>query len=240
MEIDLVKEKVAEMAVRDLPEKGIVGLGSGSTAAFFIKKAAVEYFEKKLSLHFVATSKETERLALQLGLPLLSDLNWGNSIIDVTFDGADAVDEEGSAVKGAGGALLREKIVAFASKKLILMVDERKWCRPYYETVLPLEVIPFGYKSTLLMLQEGGFSPRVRMNGNTPYLTADNNYIVDIFLTSKSFSIPYLDELLRKIPGIIETGFFYHFATEVIIGYTSGLIEKRKVKDVPRFRSSVV
>jgi ribose 5-phosphate isomerase A len=238
MDWNIVKEKIAVFAVQQVPLSGIIGLGTGSTSKCFIQALAAFFSVARPNIRCVATSQESEDYARNLGLPVISSFDWKEEV-DVTFDGADAINEEGTAVKGAGGALLREKIVAFSSKKLILMVDERKWKKPWHEVALPLEVMRFGLQNSIAAILSLGVDAQVRMNGSHPFLTSDKNCIIDVTMPPTTDIVTF-DSELRQIPGVIETGLFYHFASEIIIGYGNGLVEELQVQNVSRFRSSVV
>jgi ribose 5-phosphate isomerase A len=238
MDWNIVKEKIAVSAVRLVPASGLIGLGSGSTSKCFIKALSEVYASSRPDIRFVATSLESETYARTMGLPVVSSWDWEEPV-DVTFDGADAINAEGTAIKGAGGALLREKIVAFASRKLILMVDERKWQKPWHEVFLPLEVVRFGLQNCLRSIRSIGVQAQVRMHNSNPLYTSDNNCIVDV-VVPQGVDLLALDRTFHSIPGIIETGLFYHFASEIIIGYGNGIIEELQVQNVSRFRPSLI
>lgn len=228
MDWERVKQQIGAFAATLAPQSGLIGLGSGSTSIDFVKAFATMYTKGRYTTQCLATSLETELLAKTHGLPILNFKDW-NSEVDVTFDGADAIDQEGTAIKGAGGALLREKIIANSSKRVVYMVDERKWKKPWQECMLPLVAIPFGISSTLRELEKLGMRGAVRRNGEKPFLTNDGLYIIDIPLTFSLHSLARLDRQLKEIPGVVETGIFFHFATEIIIGYGDGKVEHRMV-----------
>ncbi len=223
-----VKSCVGEYALRLLPKKGIVGLGSGTTSEAFILHFAEYVTSHRLDLRCVASSIAIEQLATQLRLPLLTADKW-QGMIDVTFDGADAIDSEGTAIKGGGGALLREKIVAGASKRVVYMVDERKWMKPWDSTPLPICIIPFGASATLNHLDRGGFLGRIRMDGELPFTTDDGLWIVDLDLKPPLPSLSQLDATLKSIPGVAETGIFFKYASDIIVGDISGTVTHHKV-----------
>lgn len=228
MDWDKTKQTIAEYAAPLCPHTGLVGLGSGTTSFEFVKALASLSAQGGYGLQCLAASLETELLAKTKGLPIINHIDWAGEI-DVTFDGADAVDDEGTAIKGGGGALVREKILARASKRYVIMVDERKWHKPWMECVLPVAVIPFGLHATLRQIQQLGMKPTVRMRGISPFVTNDGLFIVDIPLSFSLPSLAKLDVLLKEIPGVVETGIFFHFASEIIIGYGNGKIEHTRV-----------
>jgi ribose 5-phosphate isomerase A len=237
MDWNIVKEEIANFATKRLPNSGMIGLGTGSTSKCFIKAFSEVYAASHSNIRCVATSQDSEDYARSLGLPVVSMFDW-NEAVDITFDGADAIDDAGTAIKGAGGALLREKIVAFHSKKLVLMVDERKWKKPWNVVALPVEVLRFGLQNCLRAIRSLGVQANVRLTNSHAFSTIDNNCIVDV-VVSQTTDLIALDSALHQIPGIIETGLFYRFASEIIIGYGNGVIEELQVQNVSRFRSSI-
>jgi ribose 5-phosphate isomerase A len=238
MDWNIVKEKIAEKALSFVPKGTTIGLGSGTTSSYFVKALANLYKKAPFPLSCVATSNEIESLAIALGLPVLSSSSWDQEVT-ITFDGADAINSEGSAIKGAGGALLREKIVAFHSQKVLYMVDERKWNRPWNEVLLPTEVVPFGCRNTLQSITNLGLSAALRYQNEKVFLTSDNNYIIDITVPQNR-PIGALQKELLAIPGVIETGYFHHFATAIMIGYGNGVIEERQVEHDSRFHTDLI
>ncbi len=228
MDWDKVKQDIGVFSAHLAPKSGLIGLGSGSTSIEFIKALAPMYALGTYGIQCLAASLESELLAKTKGLPLMDHRHWTDEI-DVTFDGADAVDDEGTAIKGAGGALLREKILAHSSKRFVLMIDERKWKKPWQECLLPVAVVPFGLMATIREIQQLGMRPVLRKNGAAPYLTNDGLFIIDIPLTLAVHSLADLDSQLKEIPGVVETGIFFHFASEIVIGYGNGKVEHKMV-----------
>jgi ribose 5-phosphate isomerase len=216
MEWSSIKNAIGEFCAAMVPKSGLIGLGSGTTSVAFIHALAQRCQDERLAIRCVPTSIEIERLATSVGLNVIGR-DWADDV-DITFDGADAVDNAGTAIKGAGGALVREKIVARSSKKLVLMIDERKMGRPWHECLLPVAVLPFGLSATMKHI---GLSGTVRMNGNRPYITDDGLCIIDVALPLR-VSLSDLDHQLKSIPGVVETGIFFHIATEIVIGYGDG------------------
>ncbi len=214
------KQAAAEMAV-DLIKNGmIVGLGTGSTVYFAIVKLG-EKIKNGLNIKVVSTSNETSDLAKKLCIPLtpINDVKY----IDVTIDGADEVDIHGNGIKGGGGALLIEKIVASHSKRNIWMVSENKMVDQLGKFPLPVEVIPFGFKHLYNLFKDKGYNPKLRLNKqNDVYLTDNNHYIIDLQI-GKISNPPQLQTELKLITGVVETGLFINIVTEVITGYADGV-----------------
>lgn len=223
---DKIKKAIGKYAADLVPPQGRIGLGSGTTSQAFIEALAERYRQEKLQIKCLATSISSFKLAQAKGLPLMEDSSW-DGFLDVTFDGADALRKDGSAIKGAGGALLREKIVARASKKLVLMVDERKWaedCTP----LLPLEIVSFGAQATMLELSRMGYQGKIRKESQGPSLSDDGHWIVDIELDLAVGSWDTIDQSLKSIPGVVETGIFFKMASEAVIGFANGeIVHKR-------------
>ncbi|HHU83450.1 MAG TPA: ribose-5-phosphate isomerase RpiA [Firmicutes bacterium] len=172
-----VKKMVAEAAVEFIEDGMIVGLGTGSTAYWAIQKIGVRTSEG-LKIKAVATSRASELLARELQIPLvdLSDIDH----VDLTIDGADEVDPGLNLIKGGGGALLREKIVAAASRELVIVVDETKLVEKLGMFPLPVEVVPFGVELTRRRIEELGCKTRIRMRDKKDrYQTDNGNHIID-------------------------------------------------------------
>lgn len=212
------KQAAAERAVEWIRDGMTVGLGTGSTVRPFIQAVGRKVAEG-LAIKAVATSVRSEELALELGIPIIpfSDVEE----IDVTVDGADEVDPAWNLTKGGGGALLREKIVADASKRLIVIVDESKLVRHLGKFPLPVEVVPFGFELTRRKLTRLGCEPKLRMADSRPYLTDNGNYIMDCAFGA-ILQPGRLAEELHRIPGVVEHGLFVGMAAEVVVGRADG------------------
>ena len=219
-----LKKLVAEKAVDDYIEDGmIVGLGTGSTAYYAIKRVG-ELVSDGFDLTCVATSVQSENLARECGIKVV-DIDEVDHI-DVTIDGADEVDNDMQLIKGLGGALLREKIVAAASYKEVIVVDGSKRVEVLgKKTPLPVEVLKFGHLKTKYALEKQGCKANLRMTGGTPFITDSGNYIYDCKF--ESISNPFfLESRIDVIPGVVENGLFLNTATTVLIASGSGKIDR--------------
>ena len=216
--MDHVKEKIGEAAASFVQDGMVIGLGTGSTAAFFIRALAKRYEKEGLNIVTVASSYQSEILAKDLGIPFVH-IDAINAI-DITFDGADEIDDEWHLIKGAGGALLREKILISASKEFIVLCDETKCVKKLGSALLPVEVVPFGHSLTAMYFQEvaNSFTLRKRGDGRV-FVTDCQHFIYDLQLKPELTDFEALETKLLKIPGVVETGLFLHHATKVILGY---------------------
>ena len=211
------KQLAAEYSVNFIEDGMIVGLGTGSTVALMLKKLA-ERINSGLNITAVSTSQATSKLASSLGIKIikLNDVDQ----IDLTIDGADEVDESLNGIKGGGGALLHEKIIASNSNKNVWIVDSTKLVKTLGKFPLPVEVVKLGFTHLCSKLESNGYHPKIRMSGDKPFITDDNNYIID--LKMESINNPALaDSKLKSFPGIVETGLFYGIADTVVVGVGS-------------------
>lgn len=217
-----IKKLVGEKAA-DLVEEGMtVGLGTGSTAYWAIRKLG-ERVKEGLTIKAIATSKESENLAKELDIPLVTFEEIDQ--IDLTIDGADEVDPDLNLIKGGGGALLREKIIAAASEKVIIIVDETKLVKQFGAFPLPVEVVPFGVESTKAKIEKLGFTAKIRMaKDNNRFRTDNGNLILDCAFDSLE-NPEKISQDLNKIPGVVENGLFIQLADSVYVGYGSGEIK---------------
>jgi ribose 5-phosphate isomerase A len=202
--MDEVKRKAAQAAIAELPEEGLIGLGSGSTAALFIEEVG-RLVAAGRKLVGVPTSQGSRRLAERFAIPLLDD--EGPWDIAVTVDGADEVDDRLFAIKGGGAAHAREKIVNQASRRNIFIVDDGKWSpRIGTRHAVPLEVFPFGHRETFRALRSLG-EPVLRMSAGAPVRTDAQNLIIDL-ATGPIGDACALDSALKDLPGVVATGLF--------------------------------
>ncbi len=213
---DLNKEKkaAAEKAVEFIESGMLVGLGTGSTVKFMIESLA-EKVKNGLDVKTVSTSNATSKFAESLGLTVLNIIDFED--IDLTIDGADEVDPNLNGIKGGGGALLYEKIVASSSKKNIWLVDSTKRVEQLGSFPLPLEVVPFGVNQTFNKLFSLGYKPEFRSAAGNNYLTDGNHYIIDLHL-NKIENPAELNNKLLLIPGVVETGLFLEICDVLIVG----------------------
>ncbi|EHQ6865799.1 TPA: ribose-5-phosphate isomerase RpiA [Listeria monocytogenes] len=216
------KKIAGEKACEWIEDGMVVGLGTGSTVYYTIEKLG-QMVNNGLHITGVATSEETTKQAEKLGIPLKS-LNDVTEI-DVTIDGADEIDTNFQGIKGGGGALLREKMVASASLKNIWVVSEEKLVRTLGKFPLPLEVIPFGWKQIEHTLAKEQIQTNLRKQSNGEvYVTNNGNYILDI--VNQSFTDAEMwQEKLAQIPGVVEHGLFLDYVDVIICGKANGETE---------------
>ncbi|EAE5920889.1 Ribose 5-phosphate isomerase A [Listeria monocytogenes FSL J1-208] len=216
------KKIAGEKACEWIEDGMVVGLGTGSTVYYTIEKLG-QMVNNGLHITGVATSEETTKQAEKLGIPLKS-LNDVTEI-DVTIDGADEIDANFQGIKGGGGALLREKMVASASLKNIWVVSEEKLVRTLGKFPLPVEVIPFGWKQIERILAKEHIQTNLRkQSSGEVYVTNNGNYILDI--VNQSFTDAKMwQEKLAQIPGVVEHGLFLDYVDVIICGKANGETE---------------
>ncbi len=191
-----------------------VGLGTGSTVYWTILEIA-NMVKAGMMIKGVPTSKNTEMLAREHGIPLMS-LEDVTSI-DLTIDGADELNEDLTLIKGGGGALLREKIIAYHSTHMIVVADSSKYVQEIGEFPLPVEIASFGYTKTIETLKELGCRAVVRKENDSLFVTDNGNYIVDCSFGKIHFPST-LHESINHIPGVVDNGLFIGYAQKAIIG----------------------
>ena len=222
---DQEKEAAARASLRFVKDGQIVGLGTGSTAAYFIQLLG-EQVKKGLRIRGIPSSDRSREQAANLGIPLTT-LDECQQI-DVTVDGADEVDPQLRLIKGGGGALLREKIVASATKQLVIVADATKRVPVLGKFPLPVEVIKFAQALITKKLEALGAQVELRRGAEgKPYLTDENNYILDC----RFGQIPDADGLARRLsdmPGVVEHGLFIGMASVVLVAAGSEMIELRR------------
>jgi len=208
------KQMAAEYSIDFIEDGMIVGLGTGSTVALMLQKLA-ERIKEGLNITAVSTSQATTKLANSLGIKItkFSDVDE----IDLTIDGADEVDENLNGIKGGGGALLHEKIIASNSKINVWIVDSSKLVKTLGKSPLPVEVVKFGCTQLCIKLENIGIKPTIRMRSSTPFVTDENNYIIDLKIENIQ-NPAELDSKLKKFAGVVETGLFFNVADTLVAG----------------------
>lgn len=219
-----IKKKIGKQAALLVEEGMRVGLGTGTTAAYFIE-SLIKRCQEGLKISAVASSMASMEQAKKGGIPMIPPDTFTG--LDLTIDGADAIDPMGQMIKGGGGALVREKIVAASSKRLVILVDESKLVKVLGNCRLPVEILTFGCAATVDKIQKLGYKGKMRLKKDgTLYITDNGQMIFDIDYPQK-FERPEVDhQKLIDLPGVIDTGFFLNLPLEVMIGYTDGRVEK--------------
>lgn len=219
---DALKQHAALAAIRRLPERGLIGLGTGSTAEFFIERLAALIHQEGREFVGVPTSERSRTLAQSLGIPLRDE--HGPWAIDVTVDGADEVSEALDVIKGGGACHLREKIINDSTKMNIIIVDESKLSRHLgTRAAVPVEVVRFGHGAIASKLRRLG-EVTLRLHGGQPVTTDSGHLIYD--LRAGEITDPHaLDVELSQIPGVVETGLFVGRASLVIVAGADGTRE---------------
>jgi ribose 5-phosphate isomerase A len=231
--IDKAKFVAAKRAV-DFVEDGMrVGLGTGSTAAWMVRCLGELVREEGLRIKGVPTSARTAQLAREVGIEVVSldEAKW----LDLTIDGADEFDGDLNLIKGGGGALLQEKILATASDQMIVIADIGKEVERLGAFPLPIEVIPFGWQTTKTLIEEMlismdvlGRDATLRMVGDRPFVTDEGNHILDLHL-NRIGNARQLALVLNQVPGVVENGLFIDICDIVVVGYGDGRVEVRDI-----------
>jgi ribose 5-phosphate isomerase A len=220
---DDAKRLAARAALLELPERGVIGLGSGSTARLFIDEVGA-LVRAGRDFRGVPTSDASREQAAALGIPLLGD--DGPWAIDVTVDGADEVDPKLCLIKGGGGAHLREKMVNYASKKNVIVVDETKLSQHLGDKwSVPVEIVRFGSQETAEKLAAFGrpvLRHHPREKGGAVFATDSGNIIYDV-ATGPMSDPPAIERAMRGIPGVVEIGLFVGRADVVLVASESGV-----------------
>lgn len=224
---DAAKKAAAEAACRHVRSGTVVGLGTGSTADFAVRRLG-EMVKGGLDVRGVPTSVKTEALARQVGVPLveLDDVDE----IDVTIDGADEADPKLDLIKGLGGALLREKIVASLTKRQVIVVDPSKLVPKLgTRSPLPVEVLRFGAKVVERRLVREGHHPTLRVKDGKPVVTDNGNLVLDLRFPDGIADPRKLERDLNNVPGVVENGLFLGMTWRVVVGEADG-----KVREIPK------
>jgi ribose 5-phosphate isomerase A len=215
------KKIAAEKAVDNVKNGMIVGLGTGSTVYFAIHKLG-EMVRDGLQIRTVSSSVQSEKIAKDLAIPTVEFVDIDT--IDIYIDGADEVDRNHYLIKGGGGALLREKVLAFNSRRFIVVIDESKMVETLGNFPLPVELVRFASPLTLEHIRRLGARVSLRQKDGADFVSDNGNLVADC----EFGSIPdplQLNEKLHRIPGVVETGIFPHtLVSEVIVGYKDGTV----------------
>jgi ribose 5-phosphate isomerase A len=226
---DQAKRAAAARALEMVEDGMTLGLGTGSTAGWFVRLLSERMKAEGLLATGVATSSATVWLAQELGVPLrkLDDVDR----IDLTVDGADEIDGKLNLIKGGGAALLQEKIVAAASQRMVVIADHSKRVARLGAFPLPVEIIRFGWTVTRRAVAElvadldvDGSGVDVRMGKDGPLVTDEGHYIIDLKL-GRIGDAPALAAALNAIPGVVEHGLFIGMAGAVVLGHPDGTAE---------------
>lgn len=211
---DEAKRLSAERAIEFVKDGQVVGLGTGSTARFAIEGLARRVREG-LTILGVPTSIVTAKMAEDVGIELV-DLNEIAGV-DITIDGADEVDGDFNMIKGGGGALTREKLVALASSRRVIIVDESKLVKVLGDGwPVPVEVLPFAWRLSSARLESLGCKPELRLKNENPFETDNGNYILDCKFGPIS-DAPRLEKEMKLVPGVLECGLFIGIANTLVI-----------------------
>ncbi len=215
---DDLKQAAASKALELVQDGMLVGLGTGSTARFFTEGLG-RMVAEGLKVRGVPTSRATAELAASLGIPIVTELVGQ---IDLAVDGADEVDPALNLIKGLGGALFREKLVAAAAKRFVVVVDESKMVDQLGRGVLPVEVLPFLWRLTAERLTALGVSLVLRGGEETPYVTDNGNVILDLTVEGGVKDADGFGIELKKVLGVVEHGLFVDMTDTVIIAGANG------------------
>ena len=214
-----LKEQVGIKAAEFVTDGMIVGLGTGSTAYYFVAELGRRIKEEGLKITAVTTSSVTYEQAAGLGIPLkaIDDVE----VVDLTVDGADEVDPALNGIKGGGGALLMEKIVATNSKDCIWIVDESKQVETLGAFKLPVEVVQYGAENLFRHFEKKGYSPAYREKDGQRFVTDQGNFIIDLDLKVIPDAEALAEELDRTV-GVVDHGLFLGMVSKVIVGTPEG------------------
>ncbi|MEM1507200.1 MAG: ribose 5-phosphate isomerase A [Candidatus Bathyarchaeia archaeon] len=215
--VEEAKRRAAVEAVKNIRDGFIIGLGSGSTVAYAVEEIGRRIKEEGLRVLGVPSSYQSFLLAARFGIPTTT--LYEHSVIDLTIDGADQIDQNLNLIKGMGGALTREKVIAAASRRLIIVADERKLTDKLGKgQLLPIEVLPFAEPLVAAKIKEIGGKPFLRESKkNTPFITDNGNFILDVDFGTIDDPVS-LERRLKMIPGVVETGLFIGMAQLAYIG----------------------
>lgn len=220
------KQAAAKASLKYVREGTVLGLGSGSTMYYFLKELG-SLVKSGFDVKGVPTSQRTAGWAKDFGIPLVELKR--HTAVDMAIDGANQVSEDVHLLKGGGGSLVREKIVDASANELVILVDESKCVHQIHDTDLPVEVLPFGWEKTALIIEKLGYEPVLRYKDVSPFISDNGNYILDC-----RFNIIENPQKahwqLKEITGVVDTGLFIGMADRVIIGKEEGTVEEKRRK----------
>ncbi len=220
--LEAAKAAVGRAAAELVQEGMVIGLGTGTTARYLID-ALIERHKAGLTIQAIATSEASQARAAAGGIPML-DIDEIDQI-DIDFDGADEIDPKKRMIKGGGGALLREKMVACLADEMVVLIDETKKVAKLGRFGLPVEVVPFGARHIERQLAKMGYTPLLRRTSQgDPYVTDNGHYILDLKV-DPPFEDPKHHHLqILSVPGVVETGLFLNLAGRVLVGHADGTV----------------
>lgn len=212
------KEMAALAAAKYIKEGMVIGIGTGSTVFFLIEEIA-RLINSGMNLRCVATSKNTEEIARKLGIKISKIDEF--ETIDLAIDGVDQIDGNFDAIKGGGGALFREKIVAKIAREVIWIMDDSKQVEDLRDYLLPIEVLPFGVNHLIRKLNKMNIHASLRVRDGEAFITDNNNYILDLQI-ERDLDINESIAKINKIVGVIEVGYFPNYCDWLVIGTYQG------------------
>jgi len=227
MDVEALKAEAGRAACKYVEHGMNVGLGTGSTVKYTILELGRRVKEEGLEIIGVPTSIATEALATEVGIPLasLDDLNG----LDIVIDGTDEFDPQFQLIKGGGAALLREKVVAQSSARMVVVADQRKQVATLGDFPLPVEITPFSHLTTVRALEELlGCSVTLRTNDAGTLVTDNDNYIVDVH-TGPTISNPLeMERMILNIAGVVQVGLFINMCDVVVLASSDGVVVLEK------------
>lgn len=212
-----MKKMAGDKAAEYVKDGMVLGLGTGSTA-YHLVNAVGALVKNGMNLKAIPTSKATEKQARELGIPLLTIDEVDH--IDLAIDGVDEIDPAFNAIKGGGGALYREKVVATLADEVIWIMDESKLVDKIGAFHLPVEIAQYGSKQAMKKMEDFGFHPVLRVKDGATFVTDNGNYIADLHLGA-GFDIADVKEKLAGIVGVLEHGLFLNMCKRMIVGTTA-------------------
>lgn len=222
MATEQIKKAVGYKAAEFVKNGMLIGLGTGTTAFYFIERLG-QLCKDGLKIQAVASSQGSFHQAQKENIPLI-DINQVTSL-DLTVDGADEIDLQKRMIKGGGGALVREKIVATMSHEMIVIIDDSKLVENLGKRKLPVEILPFAHLATFHHIEKAGYQGEFRKGKQEKLFITDNgNLIMDIHFNHVRQAPEEDHQILSAIPGVVDTGFFFHLAGRVIVGFKDGQV----------------